>query len=824
MKNDIGVIQQGIQSKIWSHGLIGNYEIVRKIGEGSFSSVFLAAHVMTRHEVVLKSAEKLQLNLASEIANMSLLNHPHIVRLYEYIVMPDRVWLVLEYCGGQELFNHLVMSKIIKPLHACRLFAQLTGAVAYAHQLHCAHRDLKLENVLLDDDGNIKLGDFGFTRSYVPRTMLETVCGTESYMAPELIQHQKYNPEAADAWSLGVILYAMIYGKLPFDEDNIADTVKMIVEVDPPFPPVEKGEYLVDIARKLLRKQPNARPRAFDILESLKEPGKHQKQLLARITKHPESSFIFSSREERNVLKGMKALTIDLRTVASSVVHHKCDPLHGLWYTALDRQRVLSKHSLADHSAVSALQRKKSKASMISSKSQNSQKKVRSAASTRNIFTGDATKDSGYGDTSLQSEADVEETRTTSLDAYQQHSIAFEPPSSQYNFSLNSTPQGTRSSPFPGPPESESISKELCVENRISETPHRVITAPAPLSQSQLSQTTKDFPELSAKLQADVQNKQQELGFSNQAGENLGAKARPSMQTRMNEFLERRSTGRSRRAMEKIMSAISFKKHISKDSLMNYYTPTIEDSKASSVDPPQDSVSRLPFVPPPLVSDSIPTGSSQFGSQLRYQSPNSNRKLSVYRRMESPVLDLGKSSPPSSRRHSTLSLASSNSFSIGELNRGLEPQSDLANGTGSETPSLTGSQTAQAVQSPIPASPIYGIGSSGLSATMSRQMSTYSQISQISQLSQSSVEPSQLLGDINESPKSTSSKFQTTNLVSTSRWNSSTSKWKAGASQTPASTTPPGTPIVVRSRAARLNTVKGMMPSKIEEGEDEAEW
>lgn len=344
MRDDPWSVQQRVQSAILSRDLIGNYEIIRKIGEGSFSSVFLASHIMTRHEVVLKRVNKTQSNLAAEIANMSLLSHPHISRLYEYIIMPDNVWLVLEYCGGEELLNFLVKFKGGIPIPLCtRLFSQLAGAVAYAHQLNCAHRDLKLENVLLDAEGNVKLGDFGFTRSYLPRSFLETVCGTESYMAPEILLRKKYLPEASDVWSLGVILYALIYGKLPFDDDNTTTSVKNIVEEDPVYyevPP--EGEFLVNIVKKLLNKNPHHRPRAMEMLELLGEHGNQQLRIIEKIVNCPKKESMFSSKNERTILKGMKALSIDLHTMASSVVHHKCDPLHGLWFTALDRHKLLT--------------------------------------------------------------------------------------------------------------------------------------------------------------------------------------------------------------------------------------------------------------------------------------------------------------------------------------------------------------------------------------------------------------------------------------------------------------------------------------------------
>ncbi|GMM52398.1 non-specific serine/threonine protein kinase [Starmerella bacillaris] len=335
---NIGEFQQRIQTTIWSNNIIGNYEIKSMIGEGSYSKVFLAEHILTRHRVVLKSADKSQSNLAAEIANMSLLAHPHIVRMYEYIVLPDKVWIVLEYCGGKELFHHLVQNRVIGPARAAKLFSQLASAVAYVHRLNCAHRDLKLENVLLDENGDVKLGDFGFARNYIPRSMLETVCGTESYMAPELILRKKYNPECADVWSLGVILYAMLYGRLPFDEENVTDTVRNIVERDPSFPVIENDENLVSITKLMLHKNPLQRPKAIDLLGMLGEHGKSEKHFLAK--QQRETPKLMSSKQERRLLKGMKSLNIDLHELATSVVNHRCDPLHGLWFTALDRSKL----------------------------------------------------------------------------------------------------------------------------------------------------------------------------------------------------------------------------------------------------------------------------------------------------------------------------------------------------------------------------------------------------------------------------------------------------------------------------------------------------
>lgn len=343
---DLGLqrVQQELNGSA-SSNRVGNYEIVRKIGEGSFSSVFLAIHVMTRQEVVLKSANKSQLNLAAEIANLRMFQHPHIARLYEYIILGDNVWLVLEYCGGYELYSHLVAHGHLRPPRVQKLWAQLAGAVAYVHSRNVAHRDLKLENVLLDGDGDVKLGDFGFTRSYLPRAMLETVCGTESYMAPELLLHQKYHPEPADIWSLGVIFYAVMYGQLPFDDDiGAVATATRVVEGEPswdlPFTPgdhsqIEEYTQMIELVQSMLQKDPRRRPKAVEILKhpSLGEYGSYQLAILEM----PQPK-LFTTRAEKRILKNMQGMNIDIRSVAQAVASHKCDSLYGLWYTALDRQ------------------------------------------------------------------------------------------------------------------------------------------------------------------------------------------------------------------------------------------------------------------------------------------------------------------------------------------------------------------------------------------------------------------------------------------------------------------------------------------------------
>lgn len=217
---------------------MGNYNVGRLIGKGSFGKVYLATHKLTNgSKVVLKSADKGDANLAREVHHHRQFLHPHIARLYEVIVTEKLVWLVLEYCPGDELYNYLSHHGRIDPATVQKIFTQLVGAVSYVHSMSCVHRDLKLENILLDKHENVKLCDFGFTREYQGKTSyLQTWCGTVCYSAPEMLRGDKYAAEKVDVWSLGIILYALLCGELPFDEDDETQTKMKILKDEPTYP------------------------------------------------------------------------------------------------------------------------------------------------------------------------------------------------------------------------------------------------------------------------------------------------------------------------------------------------------------------------------------------------------------------------------------------------------------------------------------------------------------------------------------------------------------------------------------------------------------
>ncbi|KAK4500365.1 hypothetical protein PRZ48_008554 [Zasmidium cellare] len=338
-RNKLANSYQSLLSEFSSTDLhsVGNYSLGRLIGKGSFGKVYLAQHKLTNgSKVVLKSAKKDDANLAREIHHHRQFLHPHIARLYEVIVTENLVWLVLEFCPGDELYNYLLNHGRMQADKVQKIFTQLVGAVSYVHGKGCVHRDLKLENILLDKHENVKLVDFGFTREYQGSTSyLQTWCGTVCYSAPEMLKGEKYAGEKVDVWSLGIILYALLCGELPFDEDDDGATKARILKEDPQYP-----DYMPDAARdlikKLLSKRPLLRPSLSDILKDpwLSDHAPQQQEILKLQQPAP-----FTTQLEKDVLQRMRSAGVDIDMVIEHVLAQRCDSLAGWWALLLEKEQ-----------------------------------------------------------------------------------------------------------------------------------------------------------------------------------------------------------------------------------------------------------------------------------------------------------------------------------------------------------------------------------------------------------------------------------------------------------------------------------------------------
>ncbi|QFZ29815.1 putative serine threonine-kinase [Clavispora lusitaniae] len=332
---------------------IGNYSIVSEIGEGAFGKVYLAQHILLGCQVVLKCGLVDDPNIVREIYYHRQLRHKNIVKLYEVVRTETHLWMVLEYCEGNELYHYIYEQKRLD-IDVCRhLFYQIVEAMRYVHSLNLCHRDLKLENILLADTKRtvVKLTDFGFVREFSPykRTFLSTVCGTTAYMAPEVLKSEKYSGFAVDIWSMGVILYAMVYGELPFDEDDVLKTKYCIINSEPSFrgPPQPEAAQLI---RKMLSKDPNARPSLTEILNSPfliditnekmapKTPVNDTESVMSINQHYRLHSMPFQSKIERHLLKKMEKLNMDVDRVQAAVFSGQSNPLTAFYELALAQE------------------------------------------------------------------------------------------------------------------------------------------------------------------------------------------------------------------------------------------------------------------------------------------------------------------------------------------------------------------------------------------------------------------------------------------------------------------------------------------------------
>uniref|UniRef100_A0A8C7IF19 Maternal embryonic leucine zipper kinase n=1 Tax=Oncorhynchus kisutch TaxID=8019 RepID=A0A8C7IF19_ONCKI len=207
--------------------LLKYYEVYETIGSGGFAKVKLGRHILTGEKVAIKIMEKKELGedlprVKVEIEAMKSLSHQHVCRLYHVIETNTKIYMILEYCPGGELFDYIIAKDRLSEEETRVFFRQIVSALAYVHSQGYAHRDLKPENLLIDEDHNLKLIDFGLCAK--PKGglgyELMTCCGSPAYAAPELIQGKAYIGSEADVWSMGVLLFALLCGYLPFDDDN----------------------------------------------------------------------------------------------------------------------------------------------------------------------------------------------------------------------------------------------------------------------------------------------------------------------------------------------------------------------------------------------------------------------------------------------------------------------------------------------------------------------------------------------------------------------------------------------------------------------------
>ncbi|XP_027359648.1 CBL-interacting serine/threonine-protein kinase 6-like isoform X2 [Abrus precatorius] len=266
----------GDKDAINSTLLHGKYELGRLLGHGTFAKVYHARNLKTGRSVAMKVVGKEKVmkvgmmeQIKREISAMNMVKHPNIVQLHEVMASKSKIYIAMELVRGGELFNKIARGRLREEV-ARLYFQQLISAVDFCHSRGVFHRDLKPENLLLDEEGNLKVTDFGlstFSEHLWHDGLLHTTCGTPAYVAPEVIGKKGYDGAKADIWSCGVILYVLLAGFLPFQDENLVAMYKKIYRGDFKCPPWFSSEAR-RLITKLLDPNPNTRITISKIMDS----------------------------------------------------------------------------------------------------------------------------------------------------------------------------------------------------------------------------------------------------------------------------------------------------------------------------------------------------------------------------------------------------------------------------------------------------------------------------------------------------------------------------------------------------------------------------
>jgi len=333
---------------------VGLYDLERTLGKGNFAIVKLGIHKLTKTKVAVKIVNKCELDddnlrkIAREIDIMRRLSHKNIIQLYQVMESDSFMYIITEFAASGEIFDWLVTNKKMTETHAAKTFSQILNAVNYCHLNKVVHRDLKAENLLLDHDGNIKLADFGFSNYFTSGNLLSTWCGSPPYAAPELFEGKQYDGPRADIWSLGVILYVLVSGSLPFDGQTLQDLRSRVVSCQYriPFFLSQECEHLI---RGLLVMEPNKRLSLEQItlhkwLVSHLEPGEYQ---LFKEEMSSGAGHITSVNEffiDRVVTLAGQDVTSS--QVHESVIENKCDDLSAMYHMLVYNNNLLDRDKL----------------------------------------------------------------------------------------------------------------------------------------------------------------------------------------------------------------------------------------------------------------------------------------------------------------------------------------------------------------------------------------------------------------------------------------------------------------------------------------------
>jgi len=328
---------------------IGNYKIGAELGSGAFGKVVIGKSILTNQTVAIKILDKFILSqtpedyelVHQELSILKIVKHKYIAQLYEILETSQFIFIVIEYCEGKDLMDYILTKSKLSEKESLKFFQQLINTLLYLHSQNIAHRDIKIDNMLLDKEKNLKLVDFGLSTKYSDDELLNQPCGTVVYAAPEVLDGKEYHGMLADVWSSGIVLFGMISGFLPFcdndDEINKKNVLKGKIDIPEFFPPLVKDllKHMLDInpitryTLQEIREHPWFNNKSYNML-----PG-----IVIGYNKIPIDEKIIVKCEKYGFDKGK---------VRKSVIENKFDSGSALYYLLVKKGKNEGEDSVSD--------------------------------------------------------------------------------------------------------------------------------------------------------------------------------------------------------------------------------------------------------------------------------------------------------------------------------------------------------------------------------------------------------------------------------------------------------------------------------------------
>ncbi|ENN70683.1 5'-AMP-activated protein kinase catalytic subunit alpha-2 [Dendroctonus ponderosae] len=329
---------------------IGHYILGQTLGVGTFGKVKIGEHQLTKHKVAVKILNRQKIKsldvvgkIRREIQNLKLFRHPHIIKLYQVISTPTDIFMIMEYVSGGELFDYIVKNGKLQEYEARRFFQQIISGVDYCHRHMIVHRDLKPENLLLDHNMHVKIADFGLSNMMMDGEFLRTSCGSPNYAAPEVISGKLYAGPEVDIWSCGVILYALLCGTLPFDDEHVPTLFRKIKSGIFPIP-----EYLNKTVVSLLCQMLQIDPMKRATIEDIKKHEWFQKDCPAYLFPSPveQDSSVIDIDAVREVCEKFGVQESEVHNALLSGDPH--DQLAIAYHLIIDNKRIADEAAKAE--------------------------------------------------------------------------------------------------------------------------------------------------------------------------------------------------------------------------------------------------------------------------------------------------------------------------------------------------------------------------------------------------------------------------------------------------------------------------------------------